>query len=113
MRSKFEIRAQKELERKGYKVDYKARPRRVPRNYQVDYFGVFDLMAYKPGELRMISIKPASNCPTKHQEDVVSMVLPRGITKEIWRYDRDPKNRTKLRVRVWVFEDKKKIEGSI
>lgn len=110
MRSKFEIRAQKELEKQGYRVDYKARPRRVPRNYQVDYFGVFDLMAYKPGELRMISIKPASNCPKSHQRDVIDILLPGGITKEIWRFDRDPSNRTKLRCRVWEFVGNKRIE---
>jgi hypothetical protein len=111
MRSKFEVRAHKELEENGYLVDYKIRPSgyKNPSNYSVDYFNVFDLLAYKPGELRWISVKPASNCPRKHQEMVDKIDLPG--TKEIWRYDRDPKNKRTIRRRIWVFKDGERIDG--
>ena len=57
-RSKFEIKAHKELVEQGYLVDYKIRPSgfKNPSNYQVDYWGIFDLMAYKANEIiRFIS----------------------------------------------------------
>lgn len=104
MRSKFEIRGQKELEKEDYKVDYKYRPRIVGRNYNVDYFGLFDLLAYKAHEpLRMISIKPASNTPVKHKEAIRNFIITLGVQKELWRFDRDPKNKSKIRIRKEII----------
>ena len=47
-KSKFEVKAQKELEADGWLVDWKIRPSgfKNPKGYNVDYFGLFDLVAY-------------------------------------------------------------------
>lgn len=84
-RSKYEKRAHKELEKLGWAVDYKTRPTRVPRNYNVDFLGLFDLIAYKPGILRFISIKgvPSGGAVTNRAE-IAQMELPDGCTKEQW-----------------------------
>lgn len=102
MRSKWEIRADRELVEAGYSVDYKMRPSRPNPYYNTDYFNVFDLMAYKPGELRMISIKSAKNALVSHQEAIIGMDLPPGISKELWRYDK-PAPSKRVRVRKWRF----------
>jgi hypothetical protein len=87
MRSKYEIKAQKSLEKQGWTVDYKARPFRVPSNYQVDYFGLFDLIAYRAGDpLRWISIKGKAGVPSSHREEIEAFALPMGNQKEIWQY---------------------------
>lgn len=105
-RSKYEKRAQEELEDKGYIVDWKIRPRIVPRTYQVDYFGLFDLIAYKEDEpLRWISIKAAtSGSTTQNRKDIEKFKMPEGNQKEQWRYDRNPKNRRKIRVRKKIIK---------
>jgi len=104
-RSKLEIKAHKELEKKGYIVDYKARPFRVPRGYQVDYFGLFDLLAYKDGNIRLIAIKSAktSGRDTRILKDKIKefKLTNKHLTKEIWIYrklkgDRSPTPRVLL-----------------
>jgi len=87
-RSKYEIEAQKELEADGWRVDYKARPFRVPRNYNVDYFGLFDLLAHRNGNpIRWISIKGKAGIPGPHRRAVEGFWFPRGHIKEIWQYN--------------------------
>lgn len=88
-KSKFEIRAQKYLENLGYLVDWKIRPSgfKNPTGYQVDFLGLFDLMAYKPGEpLRFISVKGQSGVPKKHRDEIENFWLPESCQKEIWQY---------------------------
>ena len=85
MRSPYEVKAQRELEAEGYKVDYKIRPRIVPRNYSVDFFSLFDLLCYKPdAPLRWISIKGHAGAPLPHQKAIKDFKLPVGNLKEIW-----------------------------
>lgn len=85
MRSPYEIRAQKELEQDGYMVDYKIRPRICPRGYSVDYFGLFDLIAYKPWvPIRWIAIKGLAGSRNKIIEKIVRVHFPKGNQKEIW-----------------------------
>jgi hypothetical protein len=87
MRSRYEIRAQRELEAAGYVVDYKARPFRVGHGYRVDLLGAFDLLAYKPGELRFVSVKAASHGVRRaHRAEVEALVFPEGCRKEIWTF---------------------------
>ena len=102
MRSKFEIRGQKTLEKNGWFCDYKARPRWTPRGYNVDYWNLFDILAWKDGEMRFISVKGRDASP-KHKQDIDNFKVPKGISKELWRYDRDPANRTRLRCRILRF----------
>ena len=83
MRSRYEKRAQKELEAEGYHVDWKIRPTRVPRTYQVDYWGCFDLLALKDGKIRFVSIKGRAGIPGWHKREVEEIKVP-GI-KEIWK----------------------------
>lgn len=103
MRSKFEIRAQSELEDEGYFVDWKLRPSMPNPHYATDYFHLFDLLAWKNGVLRMISIK-GKDCPKKHKDDLSSFTTPDGVSVELWRYDRDPKDKRKLRRRITFYD---------
>lgn len=88
-RSKYEIKAQKMLEADGYEVDYKIRPRFVPRNYNVDYFNLFDLLAInKTNRLRAISIKGVETSLKDHKEALVDFVqryMP-DMQCELWRF---------------------------
>ncbi len=85
-RSRYEIKAEKELEAEGYIVDWKTRPFRVPKGYQVDFFGLFDLVAFKPGlPIRWISIKGKAGIPAAHKKAVLAFPLSREANqKEIW-----------------------------
>jgi len=85
-RSKFEIKAQKELEKEGYLVDWKIRPRFKNPYYNTDYFNLFDLLAYKPNEpIRFISIKGTMGVLKKHKDKIKKFKAP-GIKKEAWWY---------------------------
>jgi len=86
VRSEYEKRAHKELEEEGYIVDYKIRPGNfVPKGYKVDYFGLFDLIAYKKDEpIRWISIKGVSGQYGKMRLPIVDFKMPEGHQKEIW-----------------------------
>lgn len=86
MRSKYEIRAHQELKAEGYLVDYKIRPRFVPRGYNVDFLGLFDLVALKPGEdvIRWIAIKGTAGDRGKIIKEIEAVTFPPGNQKEIW-----------------------------
>jgi hypothetical protein len=88
MRSKFEIKAQKELESQNWIVDYKCRPFRVPKDYNVDFMGLFDLMAYRAGDpLRLISVKGTAGVPSAHRQAIENFTVSLGgVQKEIWTY---------------------------
>ncbi len=89
-RSNYEILAQKELEKQGYKVDFKVRPSRPMRGYNTDFFGLFDLIAVRAGDpVRWLSIKGHANIPAKHKEAIEKFFLPLGNQKEIWVYRAD------------------------
>lgn len=104
MRSKFEIRAQDILEDEGYFVDWKLRPSSPNPHYATDYWHLFDLLAWKPGELRFISIK-GKNAPTPHKEALARFKVPVGVSVELWRFDRDPNNLSTLRHRIQYFKE--------
>lgn len=88
MRSKFEKKAQKELEADGWLVDWKVSSGGFTqnRNTPTDYFHLFDLLAYKPGIIRMIAIKGQGGVPRKLRDDITAFRPPKGMLKEIWRY---------------------------
>jgi len=94
MRSRYEIRAQKELEADGWVVDWKVRPYRPPKGYSVDFFGLFDLIATKSSTWRFISIKGTKGILKKHLEKVKQFPVPLGCTKEIW-------SRSKGKTKYW------------
>ena len=86
-RSKYEKKAQKELQAEGYLVDYKARVRMVSRGYMNDFLHAFDLLAYRPGELRWIAIKGREGVASELRRKIEAIEFPTGVTKEIWCYD--------------------------
>jgi len=105
MRSKYEILATKELMKDGYLVDWKLRPRFPIKGYNIDYFNLFDLICYKENEpIRWISIKFArSGSVSKNRRQIQSFKMPKGNQKELWIYDRDPKDKRKIRVRKQIL----------
>jgi len=97
VRSKYEILAQKELEKEGWKVDNKAGMGRWSKNR--DFWNLFDLVALKDGEgLRWISIKGVdggfANAKTgeNHREDLKAFRLPEGNIKELWWWSKSKKD---------------------
>lgn len=89
-RSKYEIKAQKELEEARWVVDYKARPFRCPKGYRIDYFGLFDLMAYKGGVIRFIAIKGHQGVPSKLRKGIEAFATKEPwVQKEIWTFRED------------------------
>lgn len=104
-RSKYEIRAHKELEDDGWIVDYKIRPSgfRNPRNYNVDYFSLFDLLAYKNGMVRWIAIKGHGGVPRALRDAIETINMGDANVKEIWTY-RKLKGYKKEQVRKEIIE---------
>lgn len=101
-RSKYEIRAQKELEADGWAVDTKAGMGRFSKNR--DYFHMFDLLAYKPNQpLRFISVKGKHGNYQINRRQIEAFT-PTGIQKELWRYDKDPKRKNRIRLRIQIVE---------
>lgn len=95
MRSKYEIKAQKELEAEGWTVDNKAGMGRFAKNR--DFFNTFDLVAVKRGcELRWISIKGHNRGNREHRDGISNFWLPNGNVKELWYW---PKNKKK---KEWI-----------
>lgn len=104
MRSNYEIHAKKELESQNYLVDYKVRPRMVPRNYKVDLLGLFDLVAVRAGDpVRWISVK-GHGSHSAHKRAIENFFLPEGNQKELWRFDRDLKDKRRLRIRKQIIQ---------
>jgi shikimate 5-dehydrogenase len=97
MKSKFEIKAQKELEADGWLVDWKVKPFRTPRGYNVDYWGLFDLLAYQGGLIRGIAIKGQGGVPKALREAVENFQVCEHFVKEIWYYSRHTVNKKKQR----------------
>lgn len=91
MRSKYEIKAQKELEADGWTVDNKSGMGRWAKNR--DFFNVFDLVAKKQGEkLRWISIKGRKGLPGYHKKELEECWLPEGNIKECWSRSKGKSN---------------------
>ena len=98
-RSKYEIKAGEELKKEGYQVDWKIRPVRMMRkgSYSPDYFGLFDLLAYKENKsLRWISIKGKAGIPNEHRQGIENFKMPKNNIKEIWS-----KSLSKKKSRYW------------
>lgn len=92
MRSKYEKQVQKELEAEGYQVDWKLRAHIPMRGYSVDYWGLFDLLAYKPNfPLRFIAVKGHGNVPSALRKGIENFFPTSGISKEIWRFNENRK----------------------
>lgn len=85
-RSKYEIKAHKELQKSGCRVDYKSRPHRVPNGYNVDFFGLYDLLVLdKQHNLHLLAIKGHEGVPSKLRKGIADFKVKR-IIKEIWIY---------------------------
>lgn len=96
MRSKYEIKAQKELEKEGYQVDYKIRPSRYYKGQTIDFFGLFDLIAVRHGDnLRFISIKGHMGVSRIHQKSIRNFWLPDCCQKEIWYFPKRKKKKNR------------------
>lgn len=95
MVSRYEKLARKELKEDGWIIDYKLRGRFPTKGYSVDFFGAFDIMAYKSGILKFISVKGDMGILKTHRELLESFKFPKGVQKEIWQYD--PKRKEKWR----------------
>ena len=95
MRSRYEVRAQKELEAEGYHVDNKAGMSRWSKNR--DFWNTFDLVAKKEGEpLRWISIKGTQGLIKSHIEEIKNCWLPQNNIKELWA-----RRKAKKRGKYW------------
>ena len=88
MRSKYEIRCEQELQQNGWFTDFKVRPTRVRAGTPVDYWHIFDLLAWKPNKLKFISVKGIS-CPAQHKKDLATFTVPDGVSVELWKYKKD------------------------
>ncbi len=83
MRSKYEAKAQKELEADGWIVDNKSGMGRWARNR--DFFNLFDLVAIKENHpIRWISIKGRAGVPDAHRKEIEAWWFPGNNIKEIW-----------------------------
>lgn len=92
MRSKYEIKAQKELEAEGWRVDNKAGMARFSKNR--DFFNLFDLVAVKEGEaLRYISIKGHNRGSAEHRLALQNFWLPSCCQKELWAWPNNKKKK--------------------
>ncbi|MBI2110673.1 hypothetical protein HYT51_02740 [Candidatus Woesearchaeota archaeon] len=92
MVSKYEVRAKKELEAEGWRVDDKRGMSRWSKNR--DFFNLWDLVAVKKGEaLRWISIKGTMGAIESHREEIRSFWLPENNVKEIWWWSDSKKNK--------------------
>ena len=104
-RSKYEIKAQAELEAEGWLVDSKVGLGRWSKNR--DFWNLYDLVAYKPGQIRYISIKGHNRGSTEHRESLDKMRFPDGVSNELWVW---PNNKIK---KGWIkkeFEEKEREE---
>jgi hypothetical protein len=91
MRSKYEVKAQKDLEAEGWRVDNKAGMSRWSQNR--DFFNLFDLVAVKKDlPMRWISIKGRQGIPGQHKKDIIAFWLPEGNIKEVWYRSKGKKN---------------------
>ena len=90
-RSKYEIKAEKELIVDGWRVDNKAGMFRFSKHR--DFFNTFDLVAYKPGIIRYISIKGhiGGSLRTSHQKEISDFIFPLGVIKELWEWPKTKK----------------------
>lgn len=96
MRSKYEIKAHKELLKQGYRVDYKTRPFRVPKGYNVDFFGLYDLLALDSKQnLHFITVKGHQGVPSALRKQIADFTINR-IIKEIWTYGRSGQVRKEI-----------------
>ena len=94
MRSKYEKKCQKILEADNWLCDWKIKPsgRKMPKGYNVDYFGKFDILCWKENKpLRFISVKGHGGVPKKHRKAIEKFKLPEGCIKEIWTFGRNKK----------------------
>jgi hypothetical protein len=94
MRSKFEIRAQKLLEAEGWHVDWKAKPRRTPVGYSVDYWNIWDLLAHQDYIIRGIAIKGQGGVPQALRKAIEDFKACDHFVKEIWTF-RQPTHKAK------------------
>lgn len=100
MRSKYEIKAQKELEAEGWIVDNKAGMSRWATNR--DYWHLFDLIAVKNDVgMKFIAIKGhvTGSVINTLKSQIQAFWLPDGLSKELWRW---PKR--KIKKESWVKE---------
>jgi len=96
-RSKYEVKAQKELEAEGWIVDNKAGMSRWSKNR--DFWNTFDLVARKKEHpLRWISIKGTQGLIKSHQKEIKDCWLPKGNIKELWCRS---KSKTKEKKHYW------------
>lgn len=96
MRSKYEKKCQKILEADNWLCDWKIKPsgRKMPRGYNCDYWGLFDIMTIHKdirGIMRFISVKGHGGVPKKHRKAIEKFKLPGGCIKEIWTFGRNKK----------------------
>lgn len=101
MVSKYETKAQKELEAEGYFVDYKRYMTRFAK--MRDFWNLFDLVAIKKGEkIRYISIKGHNRgygvTPSGDiRNEIRDFWMPECCVKELWVWPNTKK-------KAWIKE---------
>lgn len=92
--SKYEIKAQRELEADGWIVDYKRGLSRFAK--MRDFFNLFDLVAIKKGfPIRYIAIKGKAGDYHKLRPLIAEFWMPECCQKELWRYTSSKKYKGK------------------
>ena len=85
MRSKYEIKCQKELEAEGWFIDNKAGMSRFAK--MRDFWNLYDLVAIKKGEpIRYIAVKGKAGDYHKLLPLIKKFWMPLCCQKELWRY---------------------------
>ena len=83
--SKYELKAQHELEADGWTVDYKRGMTRFAK--MRDFFNLFDIVAIKKGEpIRYIAIKGHHGGYNLLRPLIEKFWMPPCCQKELWRY---------------------------
>src|SRR3990167_1636315 len=103
MVSKYETKAQKQLEADGWIIDYKRSMTRFAK--MRDFFNLFDLVAIKKGEpIRYISIKGhiGGSVRTVHSKEIREFWMPVCCQKELWIWPNNKKKKEWIKI---VFDN--------
>ena len=92
--SKYEIKAQRELEADGWTVDYKRGLSRFAK--MRDFWNLYDLVAIKKGfPIKYIAIKGKAGDYYKLLPLIKAFWMPDCCQKELWRYSSSKKYKGK------------------
>lgn len=87
------------LEEDGWFVDWKIKPRFTPRGYNVDYWNLFDLLAWKrKSPIRWIAVKGKSGGYSELRKRLKKFWMPENNIKELWRFPKGLRGDYKIEI---------------